>query len=43
MTVQRELQLAKTKTGRIVLHCLGLKKDHHFKFHISGIFREFRF
>ena len=40
MSKTKQLELSKTKMGRIQLHLMSLLKDHHMSFHFSGIKRE---
>lgn len=40
MSINRQLNLARTRTGRVVLHLLALKTDRKFRWHATGIFRE---
>jgi len=40
MTETIQLQLSRTRQGRIELHLLSFLKDHKFKWHWKGILRE---
>ena len=40
MSIQTELRLAASRTGRIVFHVIGLSMDHKFVLHFKGIWRE---
>ena len=40
MSINRQLNLARTRTGRVVLHLLALKADRKLRWHAAGIFRE---
>ena len=40
MSINRQLNLARTRTGRVVLHLLALKTDRKLRWHAAGIFRE---
>jgi hypothetical protein len=37
-----EITLASSASGRILLHLLCAKRDHHFLWHWHGVIREFR-
>ena len=39
--VTSEMTLAGSAAGRIVLHLLCAKRDHHFRWHWHGVVREF--
>jgi hypothetical protein len=36
-----EMTLASSAAGRIVLHLVCAKRDHHFRWHWQGVLREF--
>jgi hypothetical protein len=36
-----EITLASSPSGRIVLHLLCSRRDHHFRWHWQGVVREF--
>jgi len=40
MSINRQLNLARTRTGRVVLHLLAWKTDRKHRWHAAGIFRE---
>jgi hypothetical protein len=40
MSINRQLILAETRTGRVVLHVLALKSDGKLRWHAAGILRE---
>ncbi len=40
MSTNTQLNLAETRTGRVVLHLLALKTDRKFGWHATGILRE---
>ena len=40
MTVSKQLQLAKSRTGRIKLHMLSAIRDFKIVWHLQGIMRE---
>lgn len=40
MSLNQQLELARTPEGRIVLHLLTRQKYPHYKSHIAGIKRE---
>ena len=39
--VTSEMTLASSAVGRIVLHLVCAKRDHHFRWHWQGVVREF--
>ena len=41
MSTKQQLELAKTKTGRVILHILSYLRDNKLEFHLKGIKREF--
>ena len=43
MTTARQLALASTRPGRILLHLAALALDHRLTWHLAGIVREVRF
>jgi len=40
MSINRQLNLARTRTGRVALHLLALKTDKKLRWHAAGILRE---
>ena len=38
--VNSEMELAGSPAGRIVLHLVCAKRDHHFRWHWQGVVRE---
>jgi len=40
MSIKKQLNLARTRTGRVVLHLLALKTDRKLRWHAAGILRE---
>jgi hypothetical protein len=36
-----EMTLASSAAGRVVLHLVCAKRDHHFRWHWQGVLREF--
>jgi len=40
MSINRQLNLARTRTGRVVLHLLALKTDRKLRWHATGMLRE---
>lgn len=40
MSINTQLNLAMTRTGRVVLHLLALKTDRKLQWHVAGILRE---
>ena len=42
MTNARQLALAETRAGRVLLHLAALIRDHSFSRHVAGIVREIR-
>ena len=42
MSVERQLNLAGTATGRVMLHLLALNSDWKLRWHVAGILRELR-
>jgi len=40
MSIDTQLNLAMTRTGRVVLHLLALKTDSKLRWHAAGILRE---
>jgi hypothetical protein len=42
MSTQTQITFSEHKVGRIVLHLMGIRNDHHIRWHIQGIVREFK-
>lgn len=42
MSLKQELNLAGCRSGRVVLHTIGLIHDGRVKWHIDGIMRELK-
>lgn len=40
MSQAQQIQLARSKFGRVVLHLLATLKAGHVRFHLAGILRE---
>ena len=40
MTMEAQIRLVKTRKRRIILHAITFIRDHHFRNHAKGIFRE---
>jgi hypothetical protein len=40
MSASKQLQLAGTPGGRVLLHLVALQRDHRWSWHLSGIIRE---
>jgi hypothetical protein len=41
MSVQTQIKISSSPTGRILLHVLACNRDHKYRWHMTGIAREF--
>jgi hypothetical protein len=42
MSATKQLKMAGTSRGRMLLHLLALVHDHHLRWHLAGVVRELR-